>query len=101
VEKDDKFGFENLDVWQRSIDMANVVYKLTKTFPSDERFGIVSQMRRAAVSVSSNIAEGSSRWSRNEQARFFEIAYGSLMELISEAKIAEHQNFISAPNTQL
>jgi four helix bundle protein len=86
VEKDDKFGFENLDVWQRSID---------------ERFGIVSQMRRAAVSVSSNIAEGSSRWSRNEQARFFEIAYGSLMELISEAKIAEHQNFISAPNTQL
>ncbi len=75
--------------------MAKIVYEITTNFPSEERFGLVNQMRRSAVSVSANIAEGFSRWSRNEQTRFVEIAYGSLMELISEAKIAEQQSFLS------
>ena len=98
IERDEKreaFGFENLEVWKRAIELAKTVYEMTTGFPSEERFGLVTQMRRAAVSVSSNIAEGFSRWSGNEQARFMEVSFGSLMELISEAKIAEQQNFLS------
>jgi len=53
------FNFEKLDVWQKAIDFANLVYATTQTFPADERFGLTNQMRRAAVSISSNIAEGS------------------------------------------
>jgi len=89
------FGFENLEVWKKAIELSKIVYEITKDFPSEERFGLVTQMHRSVVSISSNIAEGFSRWSRNEQLRFIEIAYGSLMELISEAKIAEQQNFLS------
>jgi len=88
------FGFEKLEVWQKAIALANLVYKATVTFPNEERFGLISQMRRAAVSVSANLAEGSSRWSRVEQARFIEVAYGSLMELLSEAIVAEEQGFL-------
>lgn len=93
-EVNEVFGFEKLEVWQKAIALANFVYKVTATFPNEERFGLVSQMRRAAVSVSANVAEGSSRWSRVEQTRFIEMAYGSLMELLSEAKIAEEQGFL-------
>ena len=57
------FNFEKLDVWQKAIQFADSVYRVTKAFPEDERFGLTSQMRRSAVSISSNIAEGSSRHS--------------------------------------
>jgi len=96
LEVNEVFGFEKLEVWQKAIALASFVYKTTATFPHEERFGLVSQMRRAAVSVSANLAEGSSRWSRVEQARFIEMAYGSLMELLSEAKVAEQQGFLSS-----
>jgi four helix bundle protein len=89
------FRFEKLDVWQKSLDMADAVYRLTRGFPDCERFGLTSQMRRAAVSVSSNIAEGSGRGSDKDFSRFVEIAYGSLMELISQLHIARKQGFIS------
>ena len=92
----EEFGFEHLQVWNDAIEMVNLVYRLTASFPKDERFGLVSQIRRAAVSVSANIAEGSSRYSHIEQARFYEIAYGSLMESVSECKIAQMQVFLSA-----
>jgi hypothetical protein len=59
------FNFEKLDVWQEAIQFADLVYELTRGFPHDERFGLTNQMRRAAVSVSSNLAEGSSRVSRS------------------------------------
>ena len=98
VARTEGFSFEKLDVWQRAIALAKLVYEMTASFPSEERFGIVSQMRRAVVSISANIAEGMSRWSRVEQARFVEIAYGSLMELVSEAKVAEQQGFLSTGN---
>jgi len=88
------FNFEKLDVWQRAIDLAAFVYNLTGKFPSEEKFGIVSQMRRAAVSVSSNIAEGSSRSSRQDFARFVELAVGSLYELVSQGFIARKQAFL-------
>jgi len=77
------------------IQFAHAVYKITKKFPERERFGLTNQMRRAAVSISSNIAEGSSRASRADFARFVEIATGSLFEVVSQARIAINQEFLS------
>ncbi len=80
------FGFENLDTWKSAIDFAGLVYRLAHKLPDDERYGLISQMRRAAVSISSNLAEGNSRTSRKDYLRFVEIAYGSLMEVISQTQ---------------
>ena len=90
------FNFEKLDVWHKAIEFADLIYSDTRAFPSDERFGLTNQMRRAAVSVSSNIAEGSSRSSRTDFARFLEISTGSLFEVVSQAFIAKRQAFLSA-----
>ena len=81
------FNFEKLEVWNEAIAFADTIYTLTKSFPEDERFGLTNQMRRAAVSISSNIAEGSSRLSRPDFARFIEIATGSLLEVVSQSTI--------------
>jgi four helix bundle protein len=89
------FEFEKLDVWQKAIDFADLVYSKTKSFPSDERFGLINQMRRAAVSVSSNIGEGSARISDADFARFVEIATGSLFEVVSESTVAKRQSYLS------
>ena len=89
------FNFEKLDVWHRAIDFADFVYSVTRTFPGDERFGLTNQMRRAAVSISSNIAEGTSRASKNDFARFIEIATGSVFEVVSQSVISRRQNFLS------
>src|SRR5229473_237101 len=88
------FNFEKLDVWQKAIDFADLVYNYTRHFPADERFGLTNQMRRAAVSISSNIAEGSSRMSQTDFARFIEIGTGSVFEVISQAFIAKRQSFL-------
>ena len=90
------FRFEKLDVWHRAVDFGDLVYSLTRRFPDDERFGLTSQMRRASVSVSSNIAEGSGRVSDKDFGRFIEIAYGSLMEVVSQAEIAQRQKYLSS-----
>ena len=82
------FNFEKLDVWQEAIQFADLVYEVTDDFPSEELFGLTNQMRRAAVSISSNIAEGSSRMSRADFARFVEIATGSLFEVVSQTTVA-------------
>jgi len=74
------FNFEKLDVWQKAIDFADLIYTNTRGFPADERFGLTTQLRRGAVSISSNIAEGSSRSSKADFARFIEIAGGSVFE---------------------
>ena len=89
------FNFEKLDVWQEAIQFADLVYELTGNFPDEERFGLTNQMRRAAVSVSSNIAEGSSRVSRTDFARFVEIATGSLFEVVSQTTIALRRKIIA------
>ena len=89
------FNFEKLDVWREAIQFANLVYETTTKFPEHERFGLTNQMRRAAVSISSNIAEGSSRASRADFARFIEIATGSLFEIVSQAKVSLTQRFLS------
>jgi four helix bundle protein len=89
-------NFEKLDVWNKGLNLAGSIYNLTKAFPADERFGLTSQMRRAAVSISSNIAEGCSRSSKADFRRFVEIATGSAFELISQAHIARDQGLLAA-----
>jgi four helix bundle protein len=85
------FNFEKLEVWQKAIDFADLIYANTRGFPAEERFGLTNQMRRAAVSISSNIAEGCSRGSKTDFARFVEIATGSLFEVVSQAHIGRRQ----------
>ena len=94
------FTFERLDIWQKAIEFADLVYSLTRSFPSDERFGLTNQMRRAAVSISSNVAEGSSRNSRTDFARFVEIATGSLFEVVSQSFIGQRQGFLKESDFQ-
>jgi len=88
------FNFEKLETWQKAIQFADLVYKLTRSFPDEERFGLTSQMRRAAVSISSNIAEGAARHSHLDYARFVEIATGSLFEVVSQSFIGRNQGFL-------
>lgn len=76
-----QYSFEKLRVWRSARELAKAVYLTTSQFPKCEIYGLVSQCNRAAISVAANLAEGSSRQSRKEQAHFSEIAYGSLMEL--------------------
>jgi four helix bundle protein len=89
------YGFEKLDVWQKSRLLVRDIYLITKSFPDDERFGLTSQIRRAMISVSCNIAEGTSRWSNKEKIRFIEIAYGSLMEVVNCLMLAFDLEYIS------
>jgi len=92
------FNFEKLEAWQQAIEIADSIYELTRPFPADERFGLTNQMRRAAVSISSNLAEGSSRSSRTDFARFVEISTGSVFELVSQACVAKRQTFLTTAN---
>ena len=78
----------NLDVWMKSVDLCVQVYRLTRIFPAEERFGLSSQLRRAAVSVASNIAEGAARGTSRDFLRFLRIARGSLVELETQLEIA-------------
>jgi four helix bundle protein len=78
------FSFEKLIAWQKARELASEIYKITKLFPKDEVFGLTSQMRRCAVSIASNLAEGSGRNSMKDKARFTEIAFGSALELLNQ-----------------
>lgn len=90
-----QFSFERLAVWQDSRELAKILYLLTKEFPSDEKFGLVSQIRRSAISVSSNIVEGSYRSSNKDKTNFMNIAFSSLMELLSQIIISRDLEYIS------
>jgi four helix bundle protein len=92
---DYQFPFEKLDVWQEARELTKQVYKTTKAFPDEEKFGLVNQKRRAAISVCSNIAEGASRTSKRDQAHFYQIAYSSLMELMNQVIIALDLDYIT------
>jgi len=94
------FNFEKLEVWHRAIEFADLVYGITRAFPADERFGLTNQMRRAAVSISSNLAEGTSRASRVDFARVVEIATGSIFECVSQTTISRRQSFVSEAQYQ-
>lgn len=81
-------SYRDLDVWQCAMDLVNMVYKLTANFPVTERYGLVSQLQRASVSIPSNIAEGHARDSTREYLRFISIALGSLAELETQLLLA-------------
>ena len=85
---------ERLDVWKRSIDFVVAIYKMTDEFPRDERFGLTSQIRRAAVSVPANIAEGAGRHTAKEFKYFLSNAQGSVSELATELLIAQKLGYL-------
>ena len=88
----------NLDAWRLSRQLVGAVYRLTQAFPKEEMFGLTSQMRRAAVSIPSNIAEGSARAGEREFAQFLNIARGSLSELETQLVIASDLGYMSLEN---
>jgi len=87
--------FRDLVAWQKAIDLTHFTYGVTRSFPPDEKFGLVVQMRRAAVSVAANIAEGFGRGARQDYIRFIQIARGSLFELQSHVEVARLEGWIS------
>ena len=87
--------YEDLEIWKLGFELANYIYELTMDYPKSELFGISSQMKRAAVSVPSNIAEGFARYSRKEFHRFLKISLGSLYELNTQLQISRSRKFIS------
>ena len=89
-----QFSFEKLDVWQMARKLAGEVYKKTQTFPVEEKYSLTSQIRRAAVSVSANIAEGTTRQTARDQAHFTTIAFSSLMELFNHLIIASDLGYM-------
>lgn len=93
-------NYRDLIVWQKAMDLVTAVYQVTATFPSDERFGLISQMRRAAVSIPSNIAEGQGRDSSQEFKHFLSISYGSLCELQTQLLLSERLSFLDVPTLQ-
>ena len=92
------FRFEKLEVWQSARALARLVYSLTDSFPTREQFGLTSQIRRAAVSIGANIAEGSGKNSDRDFARFLEQAYGSAMETASLLQLAVDLGFLEDSN---
>jgi four helix bundle protein len=87
------FNFEKLDVWQKSVVYVGLVYRVSRNFPADERFGLTNQIRRAALSISSNIAEGSAR-PRADFAKFLGYAAGSLSEVVTQGTVARNEGFL-------
>ncbi len=86
-------AYTDLIVWQKSMDLVVEIYKLTESFPKTEQYGIISQMRRASVSIPSNIAEGRRRGSKKEFKQFLVIAYGSGAELETQIEITKRLNY--------
>jgi four helix bundle protein len=92
-------NFREYDVWIDAMKMVNVIYDLANDFPKNERFVLVSQITRSAVSIPSNIAEGASRNSEKDFGRFLEISLGSAYELETQLRIAEGRNYIKKKNS--
>ena len=89
---------KNLDAWKKSIDLVEMIYKLSALFPDEERYGLTSQIRRAAVSIPSNLAEGAARNSKKEFLNFISISLGSLAEVETQVIIAQRLNFCEPSN---
>lgn len=87
--------FKDLIAWQKAMKIVEIIYKLTGKFPDNEKFGIVSQIRRAAISIPSNIAEGFGRQSTKDYVRFLQIALGSLYEMQTQTEISFRLGFIT------
>lgn len=94
-------GHHKLEVWKRSIEFVTAIYKLTESFPKSEIYGLVQQLRRSAISIPSNIAEGAGRNSKNEFKQFLSIAQGSIAELETQLLIARNLGFVKEPESLL
>jgi len=92
--KDFQYSFQKLEVWQESRQLVKIVYLLSQGFPDIERYGLTSQVRRACISVASNISEGSGRKLKNDQQRFYDIAYSSLMEVVNQLILANDLEYL-------
>ena len=90
-----KLNHKNLDVWKISMKLIKLLYNLTEKYPKSEQYGIISQIRRAAISTSLNIAEGASRRTQNDRKRFYEISRSSLVEIDTQMEISLMLNFIN------
>lgn len=90
-----KFRFEQLEIWQDSRKLVNEIYTLTKKFPSEERFGLVDQLRRASVSVALNIAEGTNRKTDKDRKHFFQMSITSVDEVVTALYIALDQGYLN------
>lgn len=88
-------SYKELIVWQKSMELARLVYAATKQYPKEEIYGLTSQVRRAAVSIPSNIAEGYARKSRKEYLQFYSIAYGSTLELETQLILAHDFGYVN------
>lgn len=95
------YSFEKLEVWKESISLTKDIYSLTNDFPSNEQFGLTSQLRRATVSIASNLAEGTSRKSNKDKAHFTTISFSSTMEVLNQLIISRQLNYISEKNYTL
>jgi four helix bundle protein len=93
-------NFRELKVWQRAIDFVVKLYELMDTFPKEEKYGLIAQMRRSAVSIPSNIAEGTGRGSNAQFARFLEFSLGSLNELMTQIEIANRVKYFESADYQ-
>jgi len=89
-------GYRDLRAWQQAMGLVTEIYRVTRTFPKEEQYGLVSQIRRAAVSVPSNLAEGHGRNSRNEFRQFIGQARGSLSEVETQLEIAKNLGYVKA-----
>ena len=90
----DGFFYEELVVWQKAMELVRLVYQVTRRFPVDERFALTDQLRRAVVSIPSNIAEGNGRGSNKDYAHFLSIARGSLYETMTQLRIAKDLGYL-------
>ncbi len=93
-------NYQDLIAWQKAMDLVDSVYQMTKTFPREEMFGLTNQLRRAAVSIPSNIAEGQGRQSKAEFARFLWIAHASVREVETQMMIARRQGYLTVVQEQ-
>ena len=93
-DKNERLPHERLEVWQLAKSLAKRLYEITATFPKDERFGLVDQIRRAGVSVMSNLAEGCGRTGSRDQAHFSQMAFGSLLELDAQLQLSVELKFL-------
>lgn len=89
------FSFEKLKVWQDAVQLSKEVYTITSTFPSDEKFGLVSQIRRATNSIAANLAEGTARITNKDKAHFTTIAFSTTMEVLNHIILSKELKFIS------
>jgi four helix bundle protein len=92
------FSFEKLEVWQEAKEFSKMIYDITSNFPDTDKFGLTSQLRRASISIASNIAEGSARKSYKDKAHFTSMAFGSAVEVLNQLIISFELNFVSEVN---